>query len=134
MKCLGLYILRRFHQKIKWKARSINKHLKLNRSGEEIQREYANKKSMKLLERWLEEDEFNKLMERGELEIFAGDVVYIVKKNPGATVIKKTKDGKEKHFCVITKEMGYAAGDVLLTKILLLKTDPKRFEEIAIQR
>ena len=130
-----LFTLRKIKQKLRWKTRSLNeRYLKLNRTGEEFQEQYAKRKSMKLLERWLEVDEFNKLMKRGELEIFAEDAVYIVKKNPTATVTKKTKDGKESQFCIITEEMGWAVGDVLLSKILLLKTDPKRFEKVAIRR
>lgn len=93
----------------------------------------AEKKSMELMEKWLEPHEIKGLMERGELEIFFEDVTYIVKKNPHETVTR-VKDGKKSEFCIIPSKQGYASGDVLLSKILLIKTNPKRFEEIAIKR
>lgn len=102
-----------------------------NPTAKEHQKRLAERKSTKLLKSWLEPHEFNELMKRGELEIFTEDAVYVVKKNPHSMVEKKTKKGKKSEFCLITKEMGYASGDVLLTKIIMLKTNPKQFESIA---
>lgn len=124
-------------RQIRWATRRykerINKILKLNRSPEEILAEAAQRKSEQLLREWLSEKEYHTLMKLGELEIYNDDEIYIIKKNPQATVTVK-KDGKEDEFCLITKEMGYCAGDVLLTKIMMLKTDPENFKKQAIKR
>jgi len=124
-------------QKIKWPLlrakHKINKVLKLNRSPEEILREHAERKSKQLLKQWLSEKEYNDLMQLGEMEIYNDDEIYIVRKSPGATVTVK-KNGKQDEFCLITEKLGYAMGDILLTKIMMLKTDPEHFKKVAIKR
>lgn len=112
---------------------NLIRKLKLNPTAEQHQRRLAERKSMKLLKGWLDPHEFKSLMERGELEIFAEDVVYIVKKDPGATVSRK-KNGKQAEFCMIPTKMGWATGDILLSKILMLKANPEEFERVAIKR
>jgi len=94
----------------------------------------ANKKSMELLKEWLSEAEYNYLMERGELEIpsqIHDDEIYIIKKAAYEKVIKKKAGKTVSKHCLITKGH-FPDGDVLLTKILLLKTNEKEFLEKAI--
>ncbi len=121
--------LARGYLNAKKKFKKLSKILNLNESGENRAHRLKEKNGMKLLKGWLDEKEFTQIMKRGELEIFAEDAVYIVKKNPMATVIKKDKNGNKESFCLIPKNMGYATGDILLAKILMLKTDPKNFEK-----
>lgn len=129
------YYLPRFKvlRQIKKKLIQINHILKLNRSPEDILREDAERNSKKLLKEWLSDKEYNDLMKLGEMEIYNDDEIYIVKRNPSATV-KVKKNGKEEEFCLITEKMGYAMGDVLLTKIMMLKTNPENFKKVAIKR
>lgn len=126
--CRGQYLKR---QLLPERVKRFTKWLQLNPTAEEVQEKQAEKKSIKLLKSWLDEHEFNEIMKRGELEIFAEDAVYIVKKNPHSTVKKTEKDGTIKSFCLIPQHLGYATGDILLAKILMLKTDPKNFEKQA---
>lgn len=122
-------LVRKTHNTTRW----INKYLKLNRSPEEILKVYAEKRSKELLKSWLTEKEYESLMNLGEMEIYNDDEIYIVKKNPHETVVVKKGDQKEE-FCIIPKEYGYAGGDVLLTKIMMIKTDPQNFKKVAIKR
>lgn len=109
----------------------FTKWLLPNPTGEEIQKKIAEKKGMELLKGWLEPGEFDQIVKRGELEIFAEDAVYIVKNDPYEMVIKKNKDGSKRKFCVVPKQMGYCKGDILLSKIMMIKTDPENFEQVA---
>ena len=113
--------------------RKLSKWLNLNPTAEDHQRRLAEESSIELLKGWLKPKEFKALMDLGELEIHAEDVVYIVKKNPHEEIIRK-KDGKEEKFCIIPTKMGWATGDILLSKILMLKTDPAEMERVAIKR
>lgn len=72
----------------------LNKFLKLNRTAEEIQQEKAEKKSWELVKDWLSDEEFAELTSKGEMEIQSKEdleTIYIIKKDPLATVEKRTK-------------------------------------------
>ncbi len=126
-------------RKIDATKRKINQYLKLNRSPDEILSEYADRKSKQLLKSWLSEKEYDSLMNLGEMEIYNDDEIFIVKKNPHATVKVKKNNGRGdcqlvEEFCVIPVKFGYAAGDILLSKIMMIKTDPENFKKVAIRR
>jgi len=117
----------------------INKYLKLNRSPDDILKEFAENKSRKLLKSWLTEKEYDSLMNLGEMEIYNDDEIYIVKKNPHDVVKVKKNNGRgdcqlQEEFCIIPQEYGYASGDVLLTKVMMIKTNPENFKQVAIRR
>lgn len=123
-----LYKIHRLKQK-------FNKYLKFNRTAEEIQRQKAEKKSWELVKDWLSPEEFAQLTSKGEMEIQSKEdleTIYIVKKDPLATVQEIKKGNKVKSMCLISKEAGLATGDALLSKIMLLKTDEKQFKKIAV--
>jgi len=122
-------LIRKTYSTTRW----INKYLKLNRSPDEILREFAEKKSKTLLKSWLTEKEYDSLMTLGKMEIYNDDEIFIVKKNPHDTVLVKKGDKKEE-FCIIPKNFGYASGDILLTKVMMIKTDPSNFKKVAIKR
>ncbi len=94
----------------------------------------ANKKSMKLLKEWLSDAEYKYLMEEGNLELpsqHEKDTIYIVNKDPMKRIgIKKKGKVVEKSLCIHASH-SYPTGDVLLANIMLLKTDEKKFLEIA---
>ena len=114
-------------KKIAWK-------LRLNLSCDDIQMLKAHKRSEELLKEWLSEDELRWLVYQDELKIQYEDEIFIVKKNPSARV-EVIKDGKTvESLCVITKDSGVAAGDALLSKIMMLKTNPVLFKKIATER
>jgi len=124
-------------RKLKFKLRNLNKFFKFNRTAEEIQLEKAEKKSWELVKDWLTDEEFAELTSKGEMEIQSKEdleTIYIVKKDPLATVQEMKNGNKVKSMCVISKEYGLATGDSLLSKIMLLKTDEKQFKEIAVVR
>ena len=115
----------------------LNRYLKFNRTAEEIQREKAEKKSWELVKDWLTDEEFAELTSKGEMEIQSKEdleTIYIVKKDPLATVQEIKNGDKVKSMCLISKESGLATGDSLLSKIMLLKTDEKQFKKIAVIR
>lgn len=89
----------------------------------------ANAKADRLLKSWLSDAEYNYLMEDGQLEIPSKseeDVIYIVKKQANAKV-KKLKKGKPVCELCLTVGDGVPDGDVLLSKILMIKTDEEKF-------
>lgn len=94
----------------------------------------ANKKSMKLLKEWLSAAEYKYLMEEGNLELpsqHEKDTIYIVNKDPMKRIgIKKKGKVVEKSLCIHASH-SYPTGDILLANIMLLKTDEKKFLEIA---
>lgn len=115
----------------------LNKFLKLNRTAEEIHAEKAEKKSWELVKDWLSEEEFAELTSKGEMEIQSKkdkETIYIIKKDPIATVEKRTKGEFQKRMCVIPRESNLPTGDAFLSKFLLLKQDEEEFEKIAIVR
>lgn len=115
----------------------LNKFFKFNRTAEEIQQERAEKKSWKLVKEWLTLEEFAELTSKGEMEIQSKEdleTIYIIKKDPLATVQEVKKGKNVKSMCIIPKEQNLPSGDALLSKIMLLKTDERQFKEIAINR
>lgn len=94
----------------------------------------ANKKSLKLLKKWLSPEEYQYLMEDGNLELpsqHEKDTIYIINKDPMKRIgIKKNGKVVEKSLCIHT-EHSYAVGDQLLANIMLLKTDEKKFLNVA---
>jgi len=94
----------------------------------------ANKKSIKLLKEWLSPAEYKYLMEEGNLELpsqHEKDTIYIVNKDPMKRIgIKKKGKVVEKSLCIHASH-AYPTGDILLANIMLLKTDEKKFLEIA---
>lgn len=108
------------------------KYSKLNLDSSEIQLIKANKKSEELLKEWLSEDEYRWLKYQGELKIQYEDEIYIVKKSPTDRVDVISKTGKER-YCMIAKDSHVAGGDILLSKIMMIKTNPKLFKKIAIR-
>lgn len=100
---------------------------------QEKKRKEAEDKSMQLLKSWLSESEYNYLME-GDLELpsqHEKDTIYIVNKDPSKRIgIKKAGKVIEKSLCIHT-DYSYATGDQLLANIMLLKSDEKKFLEIA---
>jgi len=96
----------------------------------------AKKKSEKLLKSILSSNEYNSLKLHGEIEIpsvMEDEVIFIVKKDPNAMVDVK-KNGKYSHkICAVAEDLEMPVGDQLLSKILLLKTDEKKFREVAIR-
>jgi hypothetical protein len=97
----------------------------------------ARRKSEKLLKMMLSTKEYYALKKKGEVEIpnpDDKDVIFIVKKNPNSMVEKRIKGKTVNQQCIVTKpEHDFLPhGDRLLQKILLIKSDPKKFEEIAI--
>jgi hypothetical protein len=93
----------------------------------------ARARSMELLQEWLNADEYKALTEIGELEIPSAaeaDVVFVVKRDPQSKVLKKVKGEPVEHLCVVPEE-DLPDGDVLLSKILLLKCNEPQFIKIA---
>jgi len=128
---------RRQFRKIRYHLSKINKFLKLNRTAEEIQHEKAEKKSWELVKDWLTVEEFAELTSKGEMEIQSKEdleTIYIVKRDPIATVQEVKNGNYVRSMCVISKEIGLPTGDSLLSKIMLLKTDEKQFKKIAVVR
>ncbi len=91
-------------------------------------------KSFELLKEWLSPNEYRDLMDDGLVKITTGDETYTIKKTPNETVL--VTNNKTKYtvgdYCLVHEDGGYATGDVLLTKIMMIKTDPENFKRIAI--
>ncbi len=96
----------------------------------------AKRKSEKLLRQWLSKKEYESLKLHGELEIQSkmdDEVIFIVKKDPNDMVDVK-RNGKYSHkLCAVSEDLEMPVGDQLLSKVLLLKTDEKKFREVAIR-
>jgi len=96
----------------------------------------AKRKSEKLLKSWLTKAEYDALVGKGEIEIPSNeeeDVIFIVKKDPNEMVDVK-KQGKFSHkLCAVPEDLDFPVGDQLLSKIVLIKTDEKKFKKIAIK-
>ena len=96
----------------------------------------AKRKSEKLLRQWLSKKEYDSLKLHGEFEIQSkidDEVIFIVKKDPNDMVDVK-RNGKYSHkLCAVSKDLEMPVGDQLLSKVLLLKTDEKKFREVAIR-
>jgi len=108
---------------------------KLIKTKEDKQMVIAKEKSEKLLKDWLSPAEYLGLINKGEIELSSEeeDVIYVIKKDPNAMVEVK-KGGKHSHtLCAIAEDLEFPVGDQLLSKVLLLKTDEKKFKETAIR-
>lgn len=123
-------------QKYKKSSRMITRllwRLQINLSAEEKQLWKAHKKSEKLLKEWLSEDELRWLIHQGELKVKHEEETYIIKKDPSKTVQVIDKNNMKSNYCMVAKDYDTPAGDVLLSKILMIKTNPRKFKEIAIK-
>jgi len=95
----------------------------------------AKRKSEKLLKTWLTKAEYDALINKGEMEIQSEeeDVIFIVKRDPNEMVDVKRK-GKFSHkLCAVPEDLDFPVGDQLLSKVILIKTDEKKFKKIAIK-
>lgn len=131
-----LYLLLPYQkiQQFHYRVYKLNKKfIRLNLSSEEIQFIKASKKSENLLKEWLSEDEYRWLKYEGSLKIVHSQETYIIKKEPHSMVKVKNVNNKTSYYCMIPKDSSTPSGDELLSKILMIKTNPKKFKEIAIQ-
>jgi hypothetical protein len=95
--------------------------------------EEAKKRSLKLLKDWLSTAEYNYLME-GELHLPSqnGEEIYILKRDAHARIeVRNKKTQKPKHYLCVNP-IGFAEGDMLLSKILAIKTNEREFLKVAI--
>lgn len=126
-------LMERFTLSSQFKAEIAQKRQELK--AKQLQKERAKAKSLELLQKWLTPNEYKDLMDDGVLKLQSGDETFEIKRNPGATVKVVDKKGRTRgNFCLISKEMGYAMGDLLLMKIMMIKTEPNNFKKIAINR
>ncbi|HEU04661.1 MAG TPA: hypothetical protein ENH95_06075 [Nitrosopumilus sp.] len=96
----------------------------------------AKRKSEKLLHQWLSKKEYDSLKLHGELAIQSkmdDEVIFIVKKDPNAMVDVKKKGTYSHKLCAVSEDLEMPVGDQLLSKLLLIKTDEKKFREVAIK-
>lgn len=96
----------------------------------------AKRKSEKLLKQVLSSKEYNSLKLHGELEIpskMDEEVIFIVKKDPNEMVNVKKKGNYSHKLCAVSEDLEMPVGDQLLSKVLLIKTDEKKFREVAIK-
>ncbi len=108
--------------------------MKINLSCEELELFKAYERSEILLKQWLTEDEIRWLVKQGELTIKHEDESYIIKKDAYSTVKVVDRNKKIDEYCMVLKKSGGTDTDLLLSKILMIKTNPKKFKEIAIRR
>lgn len=117
-------------------ARQIQERMKDRRERMERQQIYtkARDKSYELLKDWLSPNEFRDLMDDGQVHITTGDETYTIKKDPNATVYCRNnkEDRVTGDYCLIMRDHTYPEGDVLLAKIMMIKTCPARFKQIAV--
>jgi len=95
----------------------------------------AKEQSEKMLKDWLSPKEYEALKEKGELELPSQeeDVIFIVKRDPNEMVEVRKKGTYSHKLCLIAEDLDYPVGDQLLSKVALLKTNEKKFKEIAIK-
>jgi len=96
----------------------------------------AKRRSEELLRQMLSKKEYDSLKLHGELEIpskIDDEVIFIVKKDPNAMVDVKKKGTYSHKLCAVSEDLEMPVGDQLLSKVLLLKTDEKKFREVAIR-
>ncbi len=96
----------------------------------------AKRKSEKLLRQWLSKKEYDSLKLHGELAIQSkidDEVIFIVKKDPNDMVDVKRNGKYSYKLCAVSEDLEMPVGDQLLSKVLLLKTDEKKFREVAIR-
>jgi len=96
----------------------------------------AKEKSEKLLKAWLSPKEYQGLLNKGELEIpsvMDEDTIFIIKRDPNEMVQVRKKGEYLHKLCAVAEDLEMPVGDQLLSKFLLLKTDERKFKEIAIK-
>jgi len=103
----------------------------------ERERFKAKQRSERLLKMWLSPKEYQGLKYEGYLQIPDSknrDLLYIVKQAPHQMVEVKENGKLKERLCVVAKmeDRELPIGDQLLQKILLLKSNPKQFKEIAV--
>ena len=112
------------------------KEIKKQMTKQEKRLLIAKRKSEKLLKQFLSAKEYNSLKLHGELAIpskMDSDVIFIVKKDPNQMVDVK-KNGNYSHkLCAVAEDLEMPVGDQLLSKVMLIKTDEKKFREVAIK-
>lgn len=108
--------------------------MKINLSCEDLEYYKSSERAEKLLKEWLSEDEMRWLVHQGELKVEHDDETYIIKKEAYSTVKVVDKEKKIHEYCMVLKESGGNELDLLLSKILMIKTNPKKFKEVAILR
>ena len=92
-------------------------------------------KSLILLKSWLSPNEYRDLMDDGILKIETGDEIYHICKVPSQTVYCEKKDGtRVGDFCLVHSSGQFAIGDILLTKVMMIKTDPLNFKTISVDQ
>jgi len=103
-----------------------------NKMAREKQFRDANTKSFELLKEWITDEEYDSLMNRGELNIISGKYLFTVYRNAGDSVriYNMEEDCNLGNFCLIIRDSCYPDGDTLLTKIMLIKTDPEAYLRI----
>jgi len=115
----------------------IPKELRKDMTEDDKKLERAKERSERLLKSWLSPKEYQGLINKGEIEIpseFDEDTIFIVKRCPDEMVEIRNKKGDRKgKMCVVAEDKSYPVGDQLLSKILLLKTDEKKFKEVAVK-
>jgi len=129
-------LYREYQESIRKANRLISRicwRLKINLSFEDVQMFKAYERSNKLLKEWLTEDEYRWLVCQGELRIKHEDETFIIKKESFSKVEVVNKNNEKSSYCFITRDSGVTDPDILLTKILMIKTNPKKFKEIAIR-
>ncbi len=92
----------------------------------------AHRKSFELLKEWLTEDEYHSLTVKHELNIISGKYLFTISDDPGNTIhITDAETGYNLgNYCLVCRDYRYPDGDTLLTKIMLIKTDPESFISI----
>jgi hypothetical protein len=113
-----------------------SKEIKKQMSKQEKKLLTAKRKSEKLLKQFLSAKEYNSLKLHGELAIpskMDSDVIFIVKKDPNQMVDVKKKGTYSHKLCAVAEDLEMPVGDQLLSKVMLIKTDEKKFREVAIK-
>ena len=131
---LGVYKILQKYDELISSFNSFTYKLGLNLTSEQVQMLKAHKKSVKLLRKWLSEDEFRWLVHQDELKVEHEDEIYIIKKDPHSFVEVVKSDKTKEEYCLIPKDSGVAVGDALLSKIMMIKTNPKLFKQVAQKR
>jgi len=113
-----------------------SKEIKKEMSKKEKRLLIAKRKSEKLLKQFLSKKEYDSLKLHGELAIpskMDSEVIFIVKKDPNQMVDVKKKDIYSHKLCAVAEDLEMPVGDQLLSKVMLIKTDEKKFREVAIR-
>lgn len=113
-----------------------SKEIKKQMSKQEKRLLTAKRRSEKLVKQFLSKKEYDSLRLHGEIEIpskMDDEVIFIVKKDPNQMVDVKKKGNYSHKLCAVAEDFEMPVGDQLLSKVMLLKTDEKKFREVAIR-